>query len=105
MKALALILALISPLAYANDAKVCEQSAVLAKIMMQKRQGGASMAEMASVVDHPLILAQLRRAFNVPMYATEAMQQRAIIDFENNEYMHCLDLWKELRRRGMVKEG
>ena len=105
MKKYFLVFALACSPVYADDSKACGQAASLAKLMMEKRQAGASMAQMAAVVDHPLILAQLRRAFNVPMYATEAMQQRAIIDFENEEYKHCLDLWKEMRRRGMVKEG
>ena len=74
----------------------CKSMSELAKIIMQKRQDGVSMSEIVEKVVNttPQPLKEVLRltvisAYDKPRYNTPEIQQKIILDFENEAYLTC----------------
>lgn len=74
----------------------CKSMSELAKIIMQKRQDGVSMSEIVEKVVNttPQPLQEVLRltvisAYDKPRFNTPEIQQKTILDFENEAYLTC----------------
>ena len=74
----------------------CKSMSELARIIMQKRQDGVSMSEIVEKVvntTHQPLQEVLRltviSAYDKPRFNTPEIQQKTILDFENEAYLTC----------------
>lgn len=74
----------------------CKSMSELARIIMQKRQDGVPMSEIVEKVVNttPQPLQEVLRltvisAYDKPRYNTPEIQQKTILDFENESYLTC----------------
>ena len=74
----------------------CKSMSELSKIIMQKRQDGVPMSEMMEKVVNTstqplrdLIRLLVISAYEKPRFNTPEIQQKTILDFENESYLTC----------------
>lgn len=74
----------------------CKSMSELARIIMQKRQDGVPMSEIVEKVVNttPQPLQEVLRltvisAYDKPRFNTPEIQQKTILDFENESYLTC----------------
>lgn len=69
----------------------CSTYSSLANKIMEARQGGVSMAEQMKIMAEDEIAQRLVvMAYEQPRYATDRMQSRTIVDFENTVHLTCI---------------
>lgn len=77
-----------------NMAKInehCSAYSSLAARVMEGRQAGITMSESMKIMADDGTMQQLViSAYEQPRYATERMQKRAIVDFENTVHLACV---------------
>ncbi|WP_072432769.1 hypothetical protein [Azotobacter vinelandii] len=70
----------------------CEQIGALAEVVMENRQNGISlMNSMKAAKDDRLAKDLIMWAYKKPGYSTDQLKKRAVVDFQNEVYMMCLE--------------
>jgi hypothetical protein len=72
--------------------EICEGYSSLAETIMEGRQVGVSMAEMVKIVtsnDSETGLDLIMRAYKLPRFSSDEMQQRSAQDFGNDVFLDC----------------
>lgn len=75
--------------------KLCKSLSEMAGSIMKGRQGGVEMAAMMEVKQEDADVTQAARkivvqAFEQPRYATKPMQEKAVVDFKNDQFLSCV---------------
>jgi hypothetical protein len=81
------------PLQAADWRESCGNFGKVAKMIMEKRQSGASMAKMMEAItdiDNSVVEMMIMSAYDRPRYSTEQMQQRTIEEFRDDVYLECV---------------
>lgn len=77
---------------------LCDKFAKSAEAIMSARQGGADMSKMTNDILSTqtipevknLATAMINSAYDKPRYSSDEYQQRAIMDFKNDNYLSCV---------------
>ena len=75
-----------------KEPDLCEASYETAKIIMEKRQEGVSLAKMYGLVkdSEELLRKMVLAAYEMPKYSTYKMQQSAVREFSDEVYLTCI---------------
>lgn len=92
-------LLVVDPVFAATQEEACAQTARTARALMKARQNGLeaekAMAPVLKMQDSPsktALHAMVLAAYETQRWSSEAMRQRAVEDFGNEQYMACLKL-------------